>query len=205
MPRLRQKRSAKVPTRPDRRADPRGNTKKAQRPPHPGEAERIAERRVRALDLRKAGLPFRSIGHHLGVDVHTAWADVNAELIELREQTKSTAQDVRDLELERCDAMTRGLWPAVEHGDSKGVAAAVRVAERRARLLGLDAPTQSKTELAGGITIETEQSMLARIEKEVAHWSTEDMEAYVALQEQIMVLSERRDAIEAKNKKTTPA
>jgi hypothetical protein len=40
---------------------------------------------VRALELRKAGAPYRQIATELGVDVHTAHADVGAELAALRE------------------------------------------------------------------------------------------------------------------------
>ncbi len=135
------------PKRPDRRRV--GLRKKVQRPPHPGEAETIAARRVLALELRKGGLVYRDIAAKLGVDVRTAWADVNAELVALRDQAHQDAQDVRNLELERCDAMTQGLWAGVQSGNSKAVMAAVRVSERRARLIGLDAP--EKREHSGSI------------------------------------------------------
>src|SRR5262245_52531110 len=76
-----------IPGRPDRRRSG-GSATDAQRPARrgrPGEVERIAERRTIALELRKAGAPYREIARHLGVDVHTAHADVGAELAALRE------------------------------------------------------------------------------------------------------------------------
>lgn len=145
------KKAPKPPKRPRHDGKSESNAIKGERPPHPGEAEIIAERRTRAFGLRKAGASYRQIAQQLGVSLNTAWADVNAELIELREQTKGDAVEVRDIELQRCDEMILGLWPGVRRGDPKAVMAAVRVSERRARLIGLDAPKQ--VELSGGVEV----------------------------------------------------
>jgi hypothetical protein len=138
--------STPIARRPDCRR-PRGNAIGAQRPARarPGQLEIIAERRVRALELRKAGASYREIAKALAVDTHTAWADVAAELVAIRDQTVEQAQELRALELERLDGMTAGLWPQVREGSPPAVSAAVRVSERRARLLGPDAPVTTKT------------------------------------------------------------
>lgn len=143
---------ARVSTRPPRAPrppkDPRhaGNAPKTQRqrPPHPGEEARIAARRVRVLDLRKSGASYRVIAKTLNVDVATAWADVHAELGELRRLAASGAEDVKALELQRLDALTAGLFKKATQrgGDQGAVTALVRVSERRAKLLGLDAPVK---------------------------------------------------------------
>ena len=108
--------STPIPRRPDHRR-PRGNATDAQRRPRRGrrgQVEAIAERRTIALELRKAGGSYREIARQLAVDVHTAHADVMAELAALREQTVEQAADLRDLELQRFDEMTAGLWPQVQ-------------------------------------------------------------------------------------------
>jgi hypothetical protein len=51
--------------------------------------------------------------------VATAYADVRAELAALREQTVEEAKELRDLELQRFDAMTAGLWPKVRAGSAR--------------------------------------------------------------------------------------
>ena len=66
--------------------------------------------------MRKAGGSYREIARQLGVDVHTAHADVMAELAALREKTVEQAEELRDLELQRFDEMTAGLWPQVQKG-----------------------------------------------------------------------------------------
>ena len=89
-------------------------TPTSSRTTRPGEA--IAERRAMALELRKAGGSYREIARQLAVDVHTAHADVQAELAALRETTVGRAEELRDLELQRFDEMTAGLWPQIRKG-----------------------------------------------------------------------------------------
>ena len=160
-----------VPRRPDQRR-PGGNAIGAQRRGRrgrPGQLEAIAERRVRALELRKAGAPYREIARQLGVDTHTAWADVASEIAAIREQTVAQAEELRALELERLDGMTSGLWPSIQDGSAAAVSAGVRVSERRSRLLGLDAPVVTKGELTGSLGVyperlAAERALFARLD-----------------------------------------
>lgn len=55
---------------------------------------------MRDLELRKQGRSYREIGRALGVDVHTAHADVGAELHALRATAVTEATELRALELE---------------------------------------------------------------------------------------------------------
>jgi hypothetical protein len=109
------------------------------------------------MKLRTSGLPYRQIAQALGVDTHTAWADVAAELASLREKTVERAEELRALELQRFDKMIAGLWPDIEAGSPPAVTAAIRVSERRARLLGLDAPVVTKSEVAASLGIYAER------------------------------------------------
>lgn len=146
--------------------DPRHATKppktQRQRPPHRGEEERIAVRRVQALQLRKAGASYRQIATQLGVDIATAWSDVQAELLQLRTLATTTAEDVKALELQRLDALTAGLFVKATSsgGDARAVTALVRVSERRARLLGLDAPVKLAGPTGGPVQFERVQLYL---------------------------------------------
>jgi hypothetical protein len=132
---------------------------RAQNPPRrrrPGQVEAIAERRARALELRKAGGSYRAI-EQLGVDVHTVHGDVGGELAALRETTSGRAEELRDLALQRLDQMTAGLSAPIRAGSPPAVTAAVRVSERRARLLGLDAPVVTKNELTDALSMNAEK------------------------------------------------
>jgi hypothetical protein len=137
-------------------------TKKKNRPPHPGESETIVARRVKALDLRKAGLTYRRIAEELKVNVRTAYTDVQDELAALKTLTGKAAEDIRELELRRLDDYTLGLTPAARRGDVRAVIALVRVQERRAKLLGIDAPTNHTMSAPGG-------GPIAVIERRILH------------------------------------
>ena len=65
--------------------------------------------------------------------------------------------------------MTAGLWPQVEEGSPPAVTAAVRVSERRSRLLGLDEPTATRTEISGSLSVDAEARIKAQVE-ELRDW-----------------------------------
>lgn len=94
-----------------------------------------AERRAKALELRKAGLTYEQIGQTLGVTTRRAGYIVKDALEAL---TREPAQAVIDLELARLDSMVRGLWADARAGDVQAVDRVVRIMDRRARYLGLD-------------------------------------------------------------------
>ena len=122
---------------------------------------------------RPAG-SYREIARQLGVDVHTVHADVAAELAALRETTVGRAEELRDLELARFDEMTSGLWPQIRAGSPPAVTAAVRVSERRSRLLGLDEPTATRTEISGSLSVDAERRLKAE---------TEDLQRWLIFEE----------------------
>lgn len=99
-----------------------------------------AERVARALDLRRQGWSFGEIAAELGWESRqAAFAAVSKAL---QETVSEPAAEVRTLELMRLDRLEKLLWPRAEAGDPKAVDRLLKVQERRARLLGLDAPTK---------------------------------------------------------------
>jgi hypothetical protein len=105
-----------------------------------GAAQKIttAERRIQALAYRKGGASYRAIAENLGVDVHTAWEYVAAGLAELAAEQRAEAAELRALEAARLDDLQRAVWPRAIMGSLEAVKVALRILERRARLLGLD-------------------------------------------------------------------
>lgn len=100
------------------------------------------ERRRMAFELRKAGATYDEIGKSLGITRQSAYGLVSKVLEDLQAQTAEDAAAVKAMELQRLDAMLKGLWPAASKGSPQSVEKALKVMERRARLLGLDAPTK---------------------------------------------------------------
>ena len=112
-----------------------------------GTAEKTAARRLQALELRKAGASYQQIGERLGISNGQAFQDVKREMAKIAEQATELATEVRQMELERLDAMHLGLWPEARKGHLGAVDRVLRIMERRASLLGLDAPKQQDIRL----------------------------------------------------------
>lgn len=107
-----------------------------------GASERAAERRLHALELRKAGASYRAIGKQLGVSGKTAFRDVQRELAAIARERGKAAEDVLGLELERLDDFQLALYRKAKGGDERAITVGLRVMERRAALVGLDKPKQ---------------------------------------------------------------
>ena len=102
-----------------------------------------AERRRQALELRKAGATYEQIAAELGIkSKRAAWGIVQTALAEI---THEPAQQVLDLELARLDAMLVGLWSTARKGNHGSVDRVLRIMDRRARYLGLDAQPEQTT------------------------------------------------------------
>lgn len=94
------------------------------------------ERQRQALELRKAGSSYAEIAVALGYSSKAAaYSSVVALLQRLDVEA---AGDMLTLELARLDTMQRVLAPRILQGETDAIHAALRVMERRARLVGLD-------------------------------------------------------------------
>lgn len=107
-----------------------------------------AKKKADSLRMREAGATLQQIadkhwsGHRS--NAHRAITEALAEV------SVENVEEVRKLENARLDAMLLGLWKNATRGDTQSTAAVVRIMERRARMNGTDAPTQTE-ELGDGI------------------------------------------------------
>lgn len=141
--------------------------------PRKGEQSAAAtERRPKALQLRIEGDTYRAIGAKLGVSEATAYQDVKRSLRELNERQAELADELRRLEIERLDDLYNeahkvlvAVHPFVSNGrlfdeltdDGPKLAAIdrmLKVMDRRAKLLGLDAPVKQEQSGTTHITVE---------------------------------------------------
>ena len=103
---------------------------------------RPKQRQQQAWQLRLAGHSLREIARQLGVSIGTVCGDVQRAFQEYQEQWRAEAKHFAELDLARIETILARLWPGVLQGDVKSCLAALRVLERRAKLLGLDAATK---------------------------------------------------------------
>ena len=78
------------------------------------------EKDQKALELRKEGHTYESISEQLGYSTPSA---------------SYKAVMLRELEVQRLDAMLYAVWDDVLQGDANAVNTALRISERRSRLL----------------------------------------------------------------------
>ena len=98
------------------------------------------EKQAKALTLRKAGVSVVAIAEMLGWNSHQAAS--KAISAALKRTIQEPADELRTLELARLDDMLKAIAPHVSAGNLTAIDRALKIQERRARLLGLDAPAK---------------------------------------------------------------
>ena len=110
------------------------------------------DRQLQALELRKAGVSYAVIAERLcyrsGSGAHAA---VGAAL---KKTLQEPADELRVLELERLDNMLLAIASQVKAGHLGAIDRALRIQERRAKLLGLDAAAKHELMGKGGTALE---------------------------------------------------
>ncbi|MGO8683980.1 MAG: hypothetical protein ACLQUT_05305 [Thermoleophilia bacterium] len=128
----------------------------------------VEQRLERELTLRRRGASYRQIARDVGVVAATVQRDIVRELDRLARANEGKTAEWRELELQRLDAleMVASDVLAARHitvnngrviidprtGESmidddvtlRAIATLLRISERRARLLGLDAPARQE-------------------------------------------------------------
>jgi hypothetical protein len=100
------------------------------------------QHRAQALELRRAGHTYAAIGEQLGLSKAMAFKLVRQGMEEGRIAIGKAADQLRAEELSRLDGMLEAVWPKASKGELAAVDRVLKIGERRARLLGLDAPSQ---------------------------------------------------------------
>lgn len=120
---------------------------------------RSVELQAKALELRRMGLGFVAIGEQLGLKKSQAHRLVTAGMAEARAQIGASADELRTEELSRLDGMLQGLWPRARKGEVVAIDRVLKIGERRAKLLGLEAPVRIETTGRDGAPIEVSSTV----------------------------------------------
>lgn len=99
-----------------------------------------ADRELQAVELRRQGFTYAAIAKAIGYADHTsARAAIQRAM---QRALQEPAEELRQIEAARLDYMQEKIWGQVDEGDPRAVQSVLRIMERRAKLLGLDAPTE---------------------------------------------------------------
>ncbi len=124
-----------------------------------------AERRAKAIELRKLGLTYRQIGEQVGVTESGAHKIVIGALRDLNAKSAESAADLRRLETERLDQLLVAVVGKARQGHLGAVDRVLRIMQRRARLWGLDAPTTVKADSSHVHSVYSMEEMRAHQKK----------------------------------------
>jgi hypothetical protein len=97
-----------------------------------------AERARQALELRKAGVQYADIA--ITLKFASASGAYRAVARALARLTAEPAAELRKMEVLRLDRMLQAIWDQVVKGNQGAIDRALRIGERRSKLLGLDTP-----------------------------------------------------------------
>lgn len=108
------------------------------------------DKQRQALELRKRGMSYADIAGQVGY--RSASGAHQAVQRALQKTIHEAAADLREIEVERLDALQDAVWDRAMEGDKDAVDRVLRVMERRAKLLGLDSPMATDI-TSGGQTL----------------------------------------------------
>jgi hypothetical protein len=118
-------------------------------PSNPGDIDEdgnsLEAKELRVLELRRAGFTFQRIAEEVGYK-QASGAQRAHERITARNAPQLPKEYVWQ-ELDRLDRMQVALWPRAMKGDDRAINTIIRLMERRAGYLGIDAPTKVQTEV----------------------------------------------------------
>jgi len=130
------------------------------------------EKQQRALEMRKRGTSFQAIADELGYSNKSG--AYKAVMSAIEKMLREPAEEVRTLELERLDELLSGLWEKAVKGDAAALDRVLRIMERRAKYLGLDAPKESNVNVGGELKVTGEPKPLTRAQAELLDEILED-------------------------------
>lgn len=98
------------------------------------------ERALKALALRREGLPYRDIAERLHWKNEASARSAVTRLLTRIEYDE--VAEMRAVEGERLDALQRAVWAAAISGNTDAIKSVLAIMARRARLFGLDMPAK---------------------------------------------------------------
>jgi hypothetical protein len=137
-----------------------------------------AEQDEEILRLRCAGLSLRAIAARVGLSHQGVSDRITAVLAQL---VTPAAEEYRALETVRLDTYLEALSLRIGEGDYRSVGTAVRISERRAKLLGLDSPVQ--LDVAMKQRLDLEASVVGEVIGEVVNSVSDALAGVLSVQQ----------------------
>jgi hypothetical protein len=123
--------------------------------------ERIDKERE-IVELRTEGYVWREIAEQVGMSTAGVYKAYNRAMTRV---IAPSIEEHRELELDRLDILQRTYWQPAVNGNLRAADYVLRVIDKRAKLLGLDAPLKVQAEVVtyDGSDLDREVERVARI------------------------------------------
>jgi hypothetical protein len=108
------------------------------RPAGKAPSPEVIDKEILVVSLRRQGLTWDQISDQVGYSSPSSSRD--AYLRASRRVIRDDIEDIRNLELDRLDVAMNGIWIGVQSGDTQSIVLMLKIMDRRAKLLALDAP-----------------------------------------------------------------
>lgn len=103
-----------------------------------------AQRAAQIMQLRKEGLTYRAIGERVGLSYEMVRREIQIVMRQYLEDAKDSQHEIVMLELLRLDDLLTSAYQGAMNGEVKMIDAVLKIMERRAKLLGLDAQVTTR-------------------------------------------------------------
>jgi transcriptional regulator with XRE-family HTH domain len=104
-------------------------------------------RRQKVIELRIAGWSQERIAQDLGLSRRRVRQIIRREIEKARRRLRECADELLQLELDRLDRYLVCLNDRITAGEPRAIEVALKISERRARLMGLDAPERKEVKV----------------------------------------------------------
>jgi hypothetical protein len=123
--------------------------------------ERIDKERE-IIELRTEGYVWREIAQQVGMSTAGVYKAYNRAMTRV---IAPSIEEHRELELDRLDILQRTYWQPAVNGNLRAADYVLRVIDKRAKLLGLDAPLKVQAEVVtyDGSDLDAEVERVARL------------------------------------------
>lgn len=138
-------------------ANPRAGKRRGQRSVSHPEVIARAARDAECVRLRRSGMTFDAIARTLGYAdsgrAHHAFTGF------MKNYPREDVEDLRQLELDRLDAMQHAIWPRVLDSEDSNqhwaMDRALKIQDQRSRLMGLNKPVRQEVTVLTESTVDT--------------------------------------------------
>lgn len=134
--------------------------KKPRKAPEP----EIIDKELAVVELRRTGETWDRIARVVGYA--NAAGAYKAYQRALRRTLQQPTDEMRDLELDRLDRLQRSYWKRAIDGETRAADFILRVIDRRAKILGLDAPQRIQAQVVtydGSSDIDSDIERIVRL------------------------------------------